>query len=147
MLNYYYYYYNENFFKLLILTQVSMGVIITSVHPLLLRTVAIRNGIYSRLALAEKGKFRGLDIVSQKKTTTEPKLLILASFFSGGVTSYNDTSYCIHILWEVCCSISSGPPCIGNSNIEWPSFMGYRKILPSLGSYCTHLRFVHYDPS
>ena len=31
---------------------------------------------------------------------------------SGEVTSYTDTctSYCIHILWEVSCSVFSGPP-------------------------------------
>ena len=39
---------------------------------------------------------------SKKQTTsTEPKLLILVSSFSGEVTSYTDISYCIHILWEV----------------------------------------------
>ena len=66
--------------------------------------------------LSCKGKILVLDIVSQnvpyKKQTTEPKLLILVSFFSGEVTSYTDISYCIHILWEVCRSIFSGPPCI-----------------------------------
>ena len=32
---------------------------------------------------------------------------------SNPVTPYTDTSYCIHILWEVCRSIFfSGPPCI-----------------------------------
>ena len=36
-----------------------------------------------------------------RKQTTEPKLLILVSFFSGEVTSCTDTSYSIHILWEV----------------------------------------------
>ena len=40
-----------------------------------------------------------------RKQTTEPKLLILVSFFSGEVTSYTDISYCIHILREVCRSI------------------------------------------
>ena len=44
------------------------------------------------------------------KQTTEPKLLILVSFFSGEVTSYTDVSYCIHILWEVCRSVFYGPP-------------------------------------
>ena len=39
-----------------------------------------------------------------RKQTTEPKLLILVPFSSGEVTSYTDTSYCIHILWEVSCS-------------------------------------------
>ena len=39
--------------------------------------------------------------MSPRKQTTEPKMLILVSIFSGEVTSYTDTSYCIHILWEV----------------------------------------------
>ena len=39
--------------------------------------------------------------------------MILVSRFSGEVTSYIDFSYCIHILWEVCRSVFSGPPCIG----------------------------------
>ena len=49
-----------------------------------------------------------------RKQTTEPKLLILVSFFSGEVTSYTDPtcSYCIHILWEVFRSVFYGPPCI-----------------------------------
>ena len=45
-----------------------------------------------------------------RKQTTEPKLLFLVSFFSGEDTSYTDTSYCIHILWEVCRSVFYGPP-------------------------------------
>ena len=52
-----------------------------------------------------KGEILELDIASQnvpyRKQDTEPKLLILVSLFSGEVTSYTDTSYCIHILWEV----------------------------------------------
>ena len=52
-----------------------------------------------------------------RKKTTEPKLLILVSFFSGEVTSYTDTSYCIHILREECRSVFSGPPCIRYSLI------------------------------
>ena len=40
-----------------------------------------------------------------RKQTTEPKLVILVSFFSWEVTSYTDTSYCIHILWEACRSV------------------------------------------
>ena len=51
----------------------------------------------------------------EKKLLTEPKLLILVSFFSWEVTSNNDTSYCIHILREVCRSAFSGPPCISLS--------------------------------
>ena len=47
-----------------------------------------------------------------QKQTTEPKLLILVSCFSGEVSSYTGTSYCIHILWAVCRSIFIGPPCI-----------------------------------
>ena len=44
-------------------------------------------------SLSWKGKSLGLYIVSQNvpsKTTTEPKLVILVSFFSGKVTSYTD---------------------------------------------------------
>ena len=40
-----------------------------------------------------------------RKQTTEPKLVIMVSLFSGEVTSSTDTSYCIHILWEVCLSV------------------------------------------
>ena len=35
-----------------------------------------------------------------RKQTTEPKLPILVSFFSGELTSYTDTNYFIHLLWE-----------------------------------------------
>ena len=66
--------------------------------------MASQNGIYSAPSLSWKGKKLDLDIVSQtcpRKQTTEPKLLILVTFFSGEVTSYTDTSYCIYILWEV----------------------------------------------
>ena len=52
------------------------------------------------------------DKMCPRKQTTEPKLLILVSFFSGEVTPYTDTSYSIHILWEVCRSVIYGPPCI-----------------------------------
>ena len=59
--------------------------------------------------------------------TTGPKLLIFASIFSGEVTTYTDTSYCIHILWEVyAVPFFYGPPCItcnltsvGNRNRQW----------------------------
>ena len=47
-----------------------------------------------------------------RKQTTEPKLLILVSFFSGEVTSYTNTNYCILIILEVCRSVFYGPPCI-----------------------------------
>ena len=46
-----------------------------------------------------------------RKQTTEPKLLILVSFFSSEVTSYTDTSHCIHILREVCRSVLFVSPC------------------------------------
>ena len=63
--------------------------------------------------LSWKGKLLGLDIVSQnvicpRKQTTEPKfmkLVILVSFYSGDVISYTESSYCIHILREVCRSL------------------------------------------
>ena len=72
-----------------------------------------QNCIYSALAKAEKGEF-GASTLSHKmcprKQTTETNLLILVSFFSGEDTSYYDTSYCIHILWEVCRSVFLGHP-------------------------------------
>ena len=47
-----------------------------------------------------------------RKQTTEPKLLILVSFFSGEGTPYTDTSYHTHILMEVCHSaVFYRPPC------------------------------------
>ena len=68
-------------------------------------------------SLSWKGRILGLNIVSQmcpRTQTTWPKLLILVSFFSGEVTSYTNSSYCIHILWEVRRSVFHGPPCITN---------------------------------
>ena len=81
---------------------------------LLLATMASRNGIYSAQVQAKKGNFWASTLshkMCPRKQTTEPKLVILVSFFSGEVTSYTDASYCIHILLEVCRSIF-GPPCI-----------------------------------
>ena len=69
--------------------------------------MASRNGIYPALVLAEIEKFWASTLphkMCPRKQTTKPKLLILV-FFSGEVTSYTDTSYCIHILWEVSHSI------------------------------------------
>ena len=74
------------------------------------------NGIHSRLVLAEKGKFEASTLLHKmfpRKQTTDPKLMILVSFFSGEVTSYTDTNYCIPIMLEVCRSVFYGPPCIG----------------------------------
>ena len=45
-----------------------------------------------------------------RKLITEPKLLILVSFFLGEVTSYTHTSYCVHILREVYHSVFMGHP-------------------------------------
>ena len=45
-----------------------------------------------------------------RKQTTDPKLMILVSFFSGEVTSYTDTNYCIPIMLEVCRSVFMGHP-------------------------------------
>ena len=71
--------------------------------------MASRNGIHSALVEAEKGKFWGLDIVSQncdlENKLTQTKIGDLVSIFSGEVTSNTDTSYCIHILLEVCPSV------------------------------------------
>ena len=59
-------------------------------------------------------KLKREKIVSQRifprKQTTEPHLLILVLFFSGEVTSYTNTSYCIQMLLEVCHSIFYGQP-------------------------------------
>ena len=55
-------------------------------------------------SLGWKGNFLNSTLphkMCPRKQTTEPKLLILVSSFSGEVTSYTDTSYCIHILREV----------------------------------------------
>ena len=70
---------------------------------------------YSALVKVEKGKFWASTLSHKmclRKQTTEPKLLILVSFFSGEVTSYTDTRYRIYILWEVSRSVFSVPPCI-----------------------------------
>ena len=56
---------------------------------------------FSGLDEAVKGKLWALTLphkMCPRKQTTGPKLLILVSFFSGEVTSYTDTSYCIHII-------------------------------------------------
>ena len=70
-------------------------------------------------SLRWKGKFWASTLshkMCPRKQTTELKLLILVTFFS-------DTSYCIHIMLEVCRSIFYGPPCIvGNTcsiNVLW----------------------------
>ena len=47
-----------------------------------------------------------------KKNTDQTKIADLGMIFSGEFTSYTDTSYCINILWEICSSTFSGPPCI-----------------------------------
>ena len=41
--------------------------------------------------------------------------------FSGEDTPSTDTSYCIHILWEVCRSVVTGPPCIPH---DWLRYDG-----------------------
>ena len=38
----------------------------------------------------------------QNKLLNQNFVILESFFFSGEVTSYTDTSYCIHILWEVC---------------------------------------------
>ena len=70
---------------------------------------------HSRLVLAEKGTFEAWTLphkMCPRKQTTEPKLVILVYFFSGEVTSYTDTNYCILIMLKVCRSVFYGPPCI-----------------------------------
>ena len=65
------------------------------------------------------------------KQTTEPNLVILVSFCSGEVTSYTDTIYCIHILWEVCRSIISGPPCIRTEHYYYEN-LSFERVYPTL---------------
>ena len=67
--------------------------------------------------LAEKGKFWASTLFHKmcpRKQTTEPKLLILISFFSGEDTSSTDTCYGIRIFWEVCRSVFLGHPGYAN---------------------------------
>ena len=88
---------------------------------------------FSALVEAEKGNFWASTLshkMCPRKQTTEPKFV---SFFSGEVTTYTDTSYCIHILWEVSRSIFSGPPCIGNSYCAVPiSDMPFFRKFPEI---------------
>ena len=51
------------------------------------------------------GNFGPRHCLTKCALESKPKLLILVPFFSGEVTSYTDTSYCIHILWDVCRSV------------------------------------------
>ena len=77
--------------------------------------MASRNNVNSNLVLVEKWKFwtsTWSHKMCHRKQTTETKLLILVSFFSGGDTSSTETGYCIYILREICRSIFIGPPCI-----------------------------------
>ena len=112
------------------------------------------NSFTSRLRL--KRKIWGLDIASQKcaleKQTTEPKLLILVSFFSGEVTSCTDTNYCILLMLEVCRSMFfMGHPvyvyCMflflfpqmlmktyENTRDKWRA-LGYKKAISALKNY------------
>ena len=67
-------------------------------------TMASGNDFLSSLVLTDKGKVWTSTLsykMCPRKQTTEPKLLILVSVFSGEDTSSTDTSYCIPILWEV----------------------------------------------
>ena len=67
-----------------------------------------------------------------RKQTTEPKLLILVSFFSGEVTYYTDTSYCIHIIYYGKYAVpffSFGPP-----RISWGGGGGRCGTIPSAPS-------------
>ena len=81
------------------------------------RSCGKQNGIHSRLDQAEKGTFWNSTLPHEmcpRKQTTEPKLLILVSFCSGEVTQCTGTSYCIHILWEVCRSVFMDPHVLGH---------------------------------
>ena len=83
---------------------------IDKVKWILLAAVASQNVIHSQLySLGWKGIFFFFltlsHIMCPRKQATEPKLLILVSFFSGEVTSYTDTSHCNRILREICRSV------------------------------------------
>ena len=83
---------------------------------LLLTTMASRNDITSALVYIKlKRKIFGprhclTKCALYRKQISEPKWLILVSFFSGEVTSYTDSSYSIHILWEVSVQFFLGHP-------------------------------------
>ena len=96
------------------------------------------------LSLSWKGKFWVLTLshkICPRKQITELKLVILVSYLSGEFTSYTDTNYCIHLLWEVSHSgFFSGPPCVECMALApfWFS-MGYRvKALLVLISQCRY---------
>ena len=85
-----------------------------------------------------------------RKLTTEPKLLIVVSFFSGQVTSYTDTSYCIHILWEVYHSFFflfflGGPPCrTASLTMAILYAVKVQRSLSPLSRFCgSHITTVH----
>ena len=86
-----------------------------------------------------------------RKQTTEPKLLILVSFFSGEVIPYTDTTYSIHILCEVCRSVFYGPPCIVKDWMITTKHGCYFKV-PALrrivlcmqGTHLSHLSIHHH---
>ena len=64
--------------------------------------------------LPEKGKFCNptlADITCSRIRTTQPKWLILVSFFSGEDSPSTDTSHFISLLPEVFRSVLFGPPC------------------------------------
>ena len=80
-------------------------------------------------SLSWKGNIWGLDIALSTKCALENKLLLNQNCWSWYHFSQklphtlivSDTSYCIHTLWEVSCSIFSGPPCI------WTKTRGQRE--------------------
>ena len=64
-------------------------------------------------SLSWKGNFEASTLPHKMcpiKQNAEPNLMILVSFFSGEVTSYTDTNYCILIILEVCRSVFMGHP-------------------------------------
>ena len=81
---------------------------LTKFNGLLLTTVASRKLNSFTSSLSWKGKSEASTLphkMGPRTQTTEPKLLIFVSFFSGEVMSYIDANYCIPILFEVCCSV------------------------------------------
>ena len=96
-------------------------------------------------SLSWKGNF-GASTLSHKmcprKQTTEPKLLVLVSFFSGYVTSYTNRSYGTHIIivGSIPFLFFSGPPCIWVTVLIF--FAGQRG-----GKIDTHLHFFYHHSS
>ena len=119
---------------------------LTKLNRLLLAAVASWNVIHSGLVKAEKGTFWNSTLshkMCPRNQTTEPKLLTLESFFSGEVTSYTDTSHCIHISWEVCRSGFYGSPCLNRGDTGHRVALDIRRRKYVLSPKCSRNIFIH----